>query len=534
MLERVDGIFIITPVAEDDRKKHPSFGETKSHSFDEAIDIVGFGRTGWQVFLVSALVMLAVINETMGISIIIPAARCDLNLSATDKGMLTGVSFAGIILTSHFWGYLADTKGRKNVIIVSLMLTSVCSLMSSMAATFGTMVVLRLFAGMCISAPSATIYAYLGEFVRTDKRTLMISFASVSVGLSSVFVGSIGWAVLSQNWSVLIPGLMIDFRPWRLLLVLFSLPGAIGAVWMYFLPESPKFYLAQGLDDKALAVLRQMYVETHPGRGLQDCPVKRITPEVGEAGTTVHATGKGLCAVLRDMWDQTVPLFSRPHLLYFSVCCALQFGMFFVSAGMGLWYPEIVNQMTTRNQNGSETICEALKGVDSPDEDFVSYENNFLLEKDALELCDDHVSQDAFVCLVVLGSVYSLLYLIMTAFLKCMNRGYILVSHLIISGVSGVLLVFVNQTQAVLVLICFLIIFAGSSISLVNGAAVSLFPTNIRATAVCLSLMMGRLGSVAGTNFIGLILEDHCHLTFALFAGCSLLGAILALILPSR
>lgn len=59
----------------------------------------GFGRTSWQVFLVSALIMLAVLNETMGISILIPAAHCDLHLSATDKGMLTGVSFAGKIFT---------------------------------------------------------------------------------------------------------------------------------------------------------------------------------------------------------------------------------------------------------------------------------------------------------------------------------------------------------------------------------------------------------------------------------------------------
>lgn len=41
-----------------------------------------------------------------------------------------------------------------------------------------------------ISAPSATIYAYLGEFTKTERRTMMISFASVAVGLSSISVGS--------------------------------------------------------------------------------------------------------------------------------------------------------------------------------------------------------------------------------------------------------------------------------------------------------------------------------------------------------
>lgn len=54
----------------------------------------------------------------------------------------------GIILTSHLWGYLADTKGRKNVIILSLALTTVCSLASSLASDFATIVVLRLLVGM--------------------------------------------------------------------------------------------------------------------------------------------------------------------------------------------------------------------------------------------------------------------------------------------------------------------------------------------------------------------------------------------------
>uniref|UniRef100_A0A8D8BC50 Synaptic vesicle 2-related protein n=1 Tax=Culex pipiens TaxID=7175 RepID=A0A8D8BC50_CULPI len=96
-------VFIVEPLAVGDGKELAKRGtEQKSHTFDEAIDIAGFGRTSWQVFLVSALIMLAVLNETMGISILIPAAHCDLHLSATDKGMLTGVSFAGKIHDNYF------------------------------------------------------------------------------------------------------------------------------------------------------------------------------------------------------------------------------------------------------------------------------------------------------------------------------------------------------------------------------------------------------------------------------------------------
>lgn len=40
--------------------------------------------------------------------------------------------------------------------------------------------------------------------------------------------------------------------------------------------------------------------------------------------------------------------------------------------------------------------------------------------------------------------------------------------------------------------------------------------------AVCISLMMGRLGSVVGANIVGLLLDDHCELAFTL-SGTSLI-----------
>ncbi|XP_065081425.1 synaptic vesicle glycoprotein 2B-like [Ochlerotatus camptorhynchus] len=514
-------IFVIEP-QKNGKVERIIQAEAKSHTFDEAIDIVGFGRTGWHVFLVSSLIMLAVINETMGISILIPAAHCDLNLSATDKGVLTGVSFAGIILTSHLWGYVADTKGRKNVIVVSLVITTLCSLVSSMAVNFTTIAVLRLLVGMCISAPSATIYAYLGEFTKTEKRTVIISFASVAVGLSYIYTGTFGWIILSFDWRIDIFDL-VEFRPWRLLFIVYSLPGAIGAVWLMFLPESPKFYISRGRDDKALGILRKIYLDNNPGSSEGDFPIKRFTPENNETVDSIQQ--KGFLSILGSMWNQTVPLFKRPNLLYFTVCCALQFGMFVVSAGMGLWYPEIVNRVTKANGNDSATICEVLRGVDIPDEDL-------LLNVEGQ--CNDHVTSDVFVYVIALGSIYTFLYLAISAMLRKISRGYILFINLMISGASGILLVFINEAYFVLVLFCSFMVFAGISISIVNGAAVSLFPTNVRAMAVCLSLMMGRLGSVVGTNLIGLIMEENCNLTFILFGSCSLVGAMLTVILPSR
>lgn len=41
------------------------------------------------------LVLINVFNETMGISNVLPAAVCDLNLTPTTKGLLTSMVFFG-------------------------------------------------------------------------------------------------------------------------------------------------------------------------------------------------------------------------------------------------------------------------------------------------------------------------------------------------------------------------------------------------------------------------------------------------------
>lgn len=51
--------------------------------------------------------------------------------------------------------------------------------------------------------------------------------------------------------------------------------------------------------------------------------------------------------------------------------------------------------------------------------------------------------------------------------------------------------------------------------------------------AVCISLMMGRMGSVVGANIVGIFLDYHCEVTF-LTSGISLIACgILSFFIPN-
>ena len=87
----------------------------------------------------------------------------------------------------------------------------------------------------------------------------------------------VAWLILPQTWTFSIFGIF-DFRPWRLLILFNLLPGLIGSIWIWTLPETPKLYLSHGKDADALKVLYWIY-ERNTGKPSKDFQVKRLIPE---------------------------------------------------------------------------------------------------------------------------------------------------------------------------------------------------------------------------------------------------------------
>lgn len=116
-------------------------------NFDEAIRLTGYGKFNYFIVIISGIVLSAVLLETLSISFVLPVAEHDLNLSMEDKGIVSSVAYAGIIASSHLSGFLADTKGRRLVIMLSLLLSFGCTLISSFVNNFWIFTAMRFLCG---------------------------------------------------------------------------------------------------------------------------------------------------------------------------------------------------------------------------------------------------------------------------------------------------------------------------------------------------------------------------------------------------
>jgi MFS transporter, VNT family, synaptic vesicle glycoprotein 2 len=98
--------------------------------------------------LIAGIIITAATYETIGISFVLPVAECDLKLTTMHKGTLSSISSIGIIVSSHIWGFLADKKGRKVVIVYTLILSFFASFFSSLSTSYGMLVVCRFVCGL--------------------------------------------------------------------------------------------------------------------------------------------------------------------------------------------------------------------------------------------------------------------------------------------------------------------------------------------------------------------------------------------------
>lgn len=98
------------------------------------------------IFLTGIAVMGSVL-ENINVSYILPYAKCDLKLTTAEQGILSSISFLGIVFTSHFWGFLADTWGRQKVMRTAALGGSIFAMMSGFAANTTTLILFRFISG---------------------------------------------------------------------------------------------------------------------------------------------------------------------------------------------------------------------------------------------------------------------------------------------------------------------------------------------------------------------------------------------------
>ncbi|CAH2085942.1 unnamed protein product [Euphydryas editha] len=479
------------------------------------------GLYNFLLVLTCGLILLAIGVDLFGFGLVVSVA-CDLNITVTQKGILTSLPYVGILLVSYIWGYVSDTRGRKFSLIVSVQAAFVLSCLASFSTNWWFLGLMKFFSVCFSCAANSATYTLVGEScikrVRSKYMLLMTCLLILSPGIGAV----LSYPTLFLDFKMEIPFLGINFTPWRLLIIVLAIPLGIGGAAICFFYESPKFLINCGRNDEAIQVLKSIHAINN--RGTKDS--LQITSIYLE--DAVATKQRSLC---RAMFELGAPLFRPPMLwrtiqLFFIVAV-----VYFTNNSLLVWLPYIMNKVRlslNRNSTAAGDICSLISVKPAP----VAM-NGTSLSVNATavtpDVCLGYIEDNVVITLFMSQCVYALLNFVISYLMKW--RRIVLLTILTVSTLSGVLLNLMPEpVSSVFLLMVFTCTNLGMGI--LASYFVDMYPTSCRGMVSCLSIMVGRTSTFVGINVVGNFVFYHCHVTFYMWSLLVLSSVIAAWFLP--
>ena len=190
---------------------------------------------------------------------------------STDAG--TGFNVASMLLGcavgAFIAGRLSDMMGRRNVLLIAAVFFIVSAWGSGIAGSSPEFVAYRFLGGLAVGAASILAPAYISEVTPAAVRGRMSSIQQIMiiVGLTAAFVSNYllaGAAGLSTET------LWLGYEAWRWMFWMELVPAAIFLIALLFIPESPRYLVLKGRQEKAVGVLTRLFGPAIAERKVQE------------------------------------------------------------------------------------------------------------------------------------------------------------------------------------------------------------------------------------------------------------------------
>lgn len=122
-------------------------GTSDKADFEGAIELTSYGKFHYLLLAVCGFVSTSEEMDVISMSFILPSAQCDLNLNTHTKGWLNSIIFIGMMVGAYAWGSVADTLGRKKVLIAISFMNGICIVASSFSQTYELFMLFRFLNG---------------------------------------------------------------------------------------------------------------------------------------------------------------------------------------------------------------------------------------------------------------------------------------------------------------------------------------------------------------------------------------------------
>lgn len=536
---------------------------TETADYETALDLAGYGSFSRSVLGACACAFFTTGVQNCLMSYVLPAAKCELQLTTYQAGLINMSFMFGGVASAFFWGIIADVFGRRRVLSTTLIVDSLLTLLQSSVNDYRILVVMRCINGFLIGGPSTLVFSYLSDLVGVRKRQLYLNVTGMSFVVAWLILPAVAWLIIPYKPSQYLPTLLPIYS-WRLFLAISSIPGFISGIWVLFLPESPRLLADTNRTEKAVKILTRIF-EANARKNDQEFKIKTITlPHVviEKKDPEDNKTKRLFLAVMKDL-----KIFvSRAYAWKSSLILFVFFANMAAGFGLNLWIPELLlriqgrdcklsdNSNTTNglyfNNKTEHVILHQISNMyEYQGRHQINELNNSAIEKYIHKFdkdsCDQDIDEEIYTSGLIVGAACVLgnaICAIISARggakgVRISAAGCALVCALACCSLAACVCSCTSASKLAVAAAAALNAASLNGNVLLIRLLLHAVPPKLSALAVCWGAWWGRAGGVASNLAVGVLLDLSCPSPFiavAIFLGVSVIAVMLIKLDPNE
>ncbi|SMC84821.1 sugar porter family MFS transporter [Janibacter indicus] len=231
----------------------------------------------------------AVINGAVG------AMREDFGMPSALTGFVVSSALLGCMLGAYLAGRIADRIGRIRIMVIASVLFTLSAIGSGLAFGPVDMIFWRAVGGVGVGAASVIAPAYIAEISPAAIRGRMGSLQQLAI-VTGIFVALLSDFAIAAAAGGSNEPMAFGLDAWRWMFLAEALPAVAYGVLAVTIPESPRFLIRVGDEQRARDVLGQVLVD---GIDTRISEIKRtIVREARSSFADLRKPGGGLLPIV--------------------------------------------------------------------------------------------------------------------------------------------------------------------------------------------------------------------------------------------
>jgi SP family arabinose:H+ symporter-like MFS transporter len=186
-----------------------------------------------------------------------------MNLTPAQEGVAGASAIVGCIPGAMFAGFLSDRYGRKKLLFLCALLYAVSGVLSAVPHTLTQFLWARILSGVGIGASSMICPVYIAEIAPEKWRGRLGSLFQLGIVMGifiTLFVNKTIQGLGNEAWNAA--------TGWRWMLAMEVVPALLFVALLFAVPESPRWLMNHGREDRARHILEKVGGPVHAAREL--------------------------------------------------------------------------------------------------------------------------------------------------------------------------------------------------------------------------------------------------------------------------